>query len=359
VRLETVVITNSVASEFTWGAIESADYKDYIARLRGVECPEQTIRDIITADVNKLFALKLKELRPNQGRLEYWQRPPDYYSKEERERQEKYRMLEKEKSALLTELLGEDTNKLKQKENGYVDHWDRMLSFLTDEKRSAAREVHDRFEQQLQKIYRGYIQDEEDQKEIRRIQRERLAAMSQVLTPEELERYELNTSQIASQLRYDLDGFSPNDKEFRDIFNLRKAREDDLAYAYDPEDKAAQDRRRKAVEDVDAQIKSMLGDARFEEYKRAQDYSYKELARLASRHELPAEVAVTVYDMKKVAEDAARKVREDRSLSTEQRKEALQAIRTETEASVAAQIGEKGMKSYQRSGGHWLNSLGR
>jgi hypothetical protein len=133
--------------------------------------------------------------------------------------------------------------------------------------------------------------------------------MSQVLTPEELERYELNTSQIASQLRYDLDGFSPNDKEFRDIFNLRKAREDDLAYSYDPEDKAAQDRRRRAVEDVDGQIKSMLGDARFEEYKRAQDYSYKELTRLASRHELPAEVAVTVYDMKKVAEDAARKVR--------------------------------------------------
>ncbi|MGH8527612.1 MAG: hypothetical protein ACREXY_26380, partial [Gammaproteobacteria bacterium] len=42
--------------KFHWSEVESPDYKEYIARLRGVQCPEETIRDIIVADINKLYA---------------------------------------------------------------------------------------------------------------------------------------------------------------------------------------------------------------------------------------------------------------------------------------------------------------
>ena len=41
---------------FQWGQLESTDYRTYIANLRGIGCPEQTIRDIITADVDSVFA---------------------------------------------------------------------------------------------------------------------------------------------------------------------------------------------------------------------------------------------------------------------------------------------------------------
>src|SRR5215471_13715806 len=41
---------------FSWAEVESADYPTYIANLRAIDCPEQTIRDIIIADVNALFA---------------------------------------------------------------------------------------------------------------------------------------------------------------------------------------------------------------------------------------------------------------------------------------------------------------
>jgi hypothetical protein len=342
---ETVIVNNVLGERFTWASLESPDYKAYIANLRAIGCPEQTIREIITADVNKLYASKFKELRSGHFGLLYWQRPPSQHSKEERDRQEKAQQLAKEKSALLTELLGEDTNQLKQREQGFRDHWDRMLGFLPEEKRSVARENHERFERQLQKMYRNSFQDDEDRKEIRHIQRERSAALAQVLSPEELQRYELNTSQVANQLRHDLDGFNPTEKEFRDLFQLRQAREDDLAHP--PE------------QEVDAQVRSLIGDARFEEYKRAQDQSYKELTRLVSREELPPETAVTVYEMKRAAEDAALSVRRNDALTPEQRKEALRALRTETEASVSAQLGEKGLKSYKRSGGYWMNNLER
>src|SRR6266498_4352074 len=43
---------------FSWREVESADYPTYIANLRDIGCPEQTIRDIIIADVNGLYARK-------------------------------------------------------------------------------------------------------------------------------------------------------------------------------------------------------------------------------------------------------------------------------------------------------------
>src|SRR3989442_242628 len=76
-----VVVTNVVVKEvpappetvektsvvrMNWTNVESADYRAYIANLRSVGCPEETIRDIIIADVNKLYASKWRALRMQQ-----------------------------------------------------------------------------------------------------------------------------------------------------------------------------------------------------------------------------------------------------------------------------------------------------
>src|ERR1051326_7801672 len=52
--------TNGVVKRqfFSWREVESADYPTYVANLRDIGCPEQTIRDIIIADVNALYARK-------------------------------------------------------------------------------------------------------------------------------------------------------------------------------------------------------------------------------------------------------------------------------------------------------------
>ena len=48
------VVTNTVVKQMTWETVEAADYREYIENLRNIDCPEETIRDIILADVNKL-----------------------------------------------------------------------------------------------------------------------------------------------------------------------------------------------------------------------------------------------------------------------------------------------------------------
>src|SRR4029077_16837798 len=60
-RSATTVKTNVVIRRqfFSWTQVESPDYPPYIANLREIDCPEQTIRDIIIADVNALFAKRI------------------------------------------------------------------------------------------------------------------------------------------------------------------------------------------------------------------------------------------------------------------------------------------------------------
>src|SRR5262245_7422611 len=88
---------------FSWREVESADYPTYIANLRDIGCPEQTIRDIIIADVNALYARKLatEVTTPEQ---QWWKSSPDPALV--RIATDKIRALNDERRALLTRLLG-------------------------------------------------------------------------------------------------------------------------------------------------------------------------------------------------------------------------------------------------------------
>ncbi len=355
------VFTNAPAETFGWQQVESPDYKTYIANLRALECPEETIRDIIVSDVNKLFAEKMKALRGENFDYKYWKAQRPQNSKEEFERQKKYRALEKEKTALLKDLLGVDPNKEARKEMGSFDYWESMYGFLSEDKKEKARDLQERYQEMQQGIWQrnsGGSMDEDDQKEIDRLRKQQMAEMAAFMTPQELEQYELRASQTASQLRYDLDGFDPNAEEFRQIYRLKKSREEDLAMNnYDPDDKALNDRRQKAQTETDKQVKEFLGEDRYKEYERAKAWEYKELLRLTERQGLPKESAIAVYDMKKAVEEQATKVRTDKSLTPEQRSEALKAMKIETEKAVAETLGETGFKKYRDRHGGWISNL--
>lgn len=52
---------------FRWSQIESPDYLTYIKNLRSVGCPEQTIRDLIVADVGQLYEGRAQRLKQDQS----------------------------------------------------------------------------------------------------------------------------------------------------------------------------------------------------------------------------------------------------------------------------------------------------
>src|ERR1700690_2442954 len=85
-----------------WRLIASAAYRQYIANLRAVGCPEWLVRDIIVADIDDLYNQKS---RADPVNFAPWQ-GADQRRKAARSRSVKLDALRQEKRALVKSLLG-------------------------------------------------------------------------------------------------------------------------------------------------------------------------------------------------------------------------------------------------------------
>jgi hypothetical protein len=355
--------TNSAPSQlFDWRAVESEDYRKYIANLRAIGCPEETIRDIIIADVNKLFESRRRTLASsNTNKFEFWKAGNPMAAMMNVERLEQSQALNKEKRALLKELLGVEPDLKPDLMSGVNDMMASMLDFLPAEKQSQIMDVYMGYQTKLAKSFgKGGAPDAEDMKSMQKVQKEMEAELAGILTPQEFEDYQLRMSQTAMVMRMQLASFEPSEQEFRDIFKLKKSFEDEYGlagmYGLNSANKAEKEKADAAKKETDAKIKAVLGDDRYTEYERGQDWAYQGMHKTAERQGLGKAEANKVYDMKKVAEEEARKLRTNTSLTPEQRNAALRNIRTETENGIKSVFGQKGFESYE-SQAWWLKSI--
>ena len=83
----------------SWQDIESPDFATYVANLRQIGCPEQTIRDILIAEVNALYSRKraVELVTPEQ---QWWRSQPD--ANVLRAALAKFREMEAQRRGLLT-----------------------------------------------------------------------------------------------------------------------------------------------------------------------------------------------------------------------------------------------------------------
>jgi hypothetical protein len=86
--------------------LESEDYKEYIARLRSFGVPEKIIRDVIMADVQKLYRPRFAALRPPKkpANPNFWEtRNQGFYPNRDqtKEQREQTRALQKEQAELI------------------------------------------------------------------------------------------------------------------------------------------------------------------------------------------------------------------------------------------------------------------
>ena len=357
-KTETATGTTTVAAnqKFDWRLVESEDYRKYIANLRSIGCPEETIRDIITADVNKLYESKRKELAGPKRKFEYWKPGAMMGAAFDPERAEKERALNKEKRALITELLGSPPDDKPDLLAGAAGQLEAMFDFLPAEKRGKVFEMMQDMQTKMQKIMKNGMPDAED---MRKMMKESEAALAGVLTPEELLDYNLRFSMTANVMRMQMASFEPSEQEFLELFKKRKAYDDEYGLAgmgAATLKGAEKEKQKNAEQELDDAIKQQFGEARYQEYKRSQDYAFQAIYRVTERENLGKDSAIKVYDMKKVAEDQAKALRTDKSLDSTARTVALQGIRTETEKAMRGVLGEKGFDSYQNQA-YWLKTI--
>jgi hypothetical protein len=356
-KADTKTVTVSVpATALDWRIVESEDYKKYIANLRAIGCPEETIKDIIVADVNKLFDAKRKELSGGStNKFEFWKTGTFFTDMFNEERLQKHRALEKEKKALIKELLGIEIAEKPDLMAG-MNPYETLLDFLPAERQNAIMDLEQSFAAKMMKRLKDA---RNDPTVMRDLLKEKDAELAKLLSPQEKEEYDLRMSQTAMVMRMQMSEFQPSEQEFRDLFKARKQFEDEYGMpgmqSNTPEDRQ---KREAAQKELDASIKSILGEDRFREYKYDQDWSRSSLKDVAKEHNVPKEQAFKVFDIKTLAQEQAAAIRKDTSLTPEQRQAALEAIQKETINAVNQTLGTAAGQAYYDKGA-WLKNLAK
>lgn len=155
------------AAAFFWRDLPVDDLKEYLRRLRAVNCPETTAQDLILAEVNRRFTAKTRALWQDAdwtAQADYWNpyrhKQDPAQAKKNRERFKAQTAAQKEKSALIVELFGFDVEKQRMKEEGYDVDSDNVgwqpagnLSFLPESKRDAVQKYLEDFSDKEQEFY--------------------------------------------------------------------------------------------------------------------------------------------------------------------------------------------------------------
>jgi len=356
-KMEKQTVTNTITKRITWEMVESGDYKEYIANLRSIGCPEETIRDIIIADVNKLYDQKKKELKGSGKKFEFWKSGNPFMSSTDSELMKKLKALDEEKHGVLRALGIMPDTKTELAQVMVLDPLETMMDFLPDEKKARVVKIMSEMQSNMMEASKDGV----DQEAMGKAMQDMETALKGVLTPQELLDYQLRFSLTANMMRNQTASFEPNEEEFLKVFKLRESFDSEYSPMTRGNESEDQRKYREAAEKkLKEDIKASLGPERYAAYERAQDWSFQQIYQAAKKADLDTAEAVKVYDMKKIVEQETSKVRNNKDLTPDQRNQALQGIQQQSEASVKAVLGEKGWDQYNRGNNtFWLKNIHR
>ena len=340
---------------FTWQRVESEDYKIYIANLRSIGVPEQTVRDIILAEIEKLYQPREAPFKPS--RVNELSSASEANAAAEFEKRKQLRLLQLEKRALIKELLGIQLP-LAVLPSTYprnYEQYENALAALPESKRETVQFLKETYWQQSDALKDKYGNQRtpEYYAEYKTLNAQHNAELAKILSPTEVEEFEMRSSTMASRLAGEIAGLNPSEEEFRKLFRLTRDYETRTGRVGNQFTGAAVDpeTRQTARRERDEQLRSVFGDDRYADYQRLQDNNYRTFKQLTERFELPAGTAQQAYELQKSFQEQMAGVRINASTTPEERtrlaKQNLDLQKTLND-SLAQLLGERATKAYQR-----------
>lgn len=250
--------------KFDWRLVESEDYRTYVKNLRDIGCPEQTVRDIVTADVTQAFAARRAEvaaLRYGESKFNEFDDAADAGFARNR------RVVDEAMNEAVRQLLGAEGVATSTAWAWRVAAIEQQLAILPADKHGAALEILLRNGEVDVPLPRGIsgnrltaTQAEELQLRLETFDRRRNELL-QVLTPEEYEQMDMRISWTGDNLRQAMAKFQPTEAEFTAIFREWRAHDQRIAGMWasgepDPGNKQ-----------VFANIEQLLGPERYQQYR--------------------------------------------------------------------------------------------
>jgi hypothetical protein len=340
-----------------WSALESDDLPGLVARLRAAGFPPALVRAIISAQVDRRFQARLKALASGVE-TPYWQptalssfNNPKYFE----ERQQAYR----DRSRLLRELLGEQA--LASAGVDPTQAQRQQFGDLSKAKIETVQRINDDYAEMVSQVRAATqgIMLPEDRAKLALLEREKRADLAAILTPAELEDYEMRSSPATMRLRSALSLIDASEAEFRAIFRIQQPFTEILYPSGGMGGMMTMEirqRRDDAQKQVNEQLKATLGAARFAEFARAQHFEFQQLARLTQRENIPLATAVSAFELRTSTSEESQRIGSDPSLSNEQKLAAMQALAQKTRTQLLSSLGPSVGPGYTQSAA-WLQAI--
>lgn len=337
------------ARRLRWSDLESTNYALYIGNLRSIGCPDTTVRDIITAEIDELFARRVaRELV--LPRHQWWRLAPDSALITAAGKQRE--ALDQERVALLSRLLGA-TPLPSLTATGGEDSRPTpldgpLLGELTDEARTAVRTIEGLRDQGLEEFAAAGAGD--PSAEAARLEDVIRTNLATVLSPEQLEEYLLRYSRTADQLRRQTTELDLDPDAFRSLFRALDPVDRRLAAIEGQETTEAAVQKIELLVLREAALQAALPPEQYREYTLNQNPAYTTKRDRLRGLGLPDRHALPLFEIDRVTQEETDRLRADTTLGGEELAAELDLVEQQRLEAFQAILGPEGYSAFQGSG---------
>ncbi|MEO0054239.1 MAG: hypothetical protein RLZZ50_186 [Verrucomicrobiota bacterium] len=328
--------------------------------LRAAGVDEDLVRMIVSSRLWKKREARLRELSFGaNASKEWWKQEDWHYGRRNKAQRDEMRALQKEIKDEMERVLGPDPDPTES--NPWLE---RQYGFLPPAKRDALIKIAQDYQDLQQELQEdmGEFRLPADQEKLKFLEEEKRRDMAAVLTPEELEAYEMRQSSTASQLLWQMTRMDATEEEYRAIYAIR--REFDEANSTNdpfatrsmgPDDWKKRNEAEKAMRE---QIKAALGEERYKVYTRSNQHEYQQLMGATKRFGLPGDTPAKVFDLRDEIGASGVRIADDKTLTPEQKGEALRRLADAGRKKLATLLGSEVAQAYKlNTGTRWLEDL--
>lgn len=322
--------------------------------LTAAGCPSGIVRSMV---IGQAYLKRQERLRALQAQYQtdapFWRsstRPPGGFFAQGAAANKIYR----EFNDVLRQTLGDDATGLLGTNS--------QLSFLPATVRNQLQRIIDDYGDMTAEVFATTqgLQLPSDREKLALLQKEQERDVANLLGPELYEQYQLRTSPLAMQISARYGRVIQTEEEFRKIFDLQKAFEDQYPPSGgSPEETMVLQRARQAaLPELQQQIAAVIGPAQMQEAERANEFEYRTLDLLTQRFNLPANTPDTIYSLRDSYAAESQEIGSNTSLTRDERAAQLRTLGERATKELQAKLGEEGTTVYaQRSA--WLDALKR
>lgn len=353
-----IAVTHAAARQHakTWTNLNTSDLRELVARLRAAGFSPVVIRAIVGARLEASFSARMGELVGSVD-APFW-KPDPFSSLSNSKFYETQAQIYRDRTKALREILGDDYFASSASDATVIQR--RQFGDLPKPKIELLQRIVDDYAEMLSQVKAGSggIILPEDREKFALLEREKRADLATILTPAELEDFEMRNSVITSRLRTGLTMMDASAAEFAAIFRAQQPFAE-LLYptnsgniSFSSEMSRQRTEAQKRIAD---QLRAALGEPRYADYARATNYDYQSLYRIAQRENIPVDAVNRAYDLRLSAAEESTRIN-DAKLSPADRTAALQALAATIKTKLIGALGGSAAETYASSAS-WLTAI--